>query len=210
MATASITGAVLTVNVEGSTPLRLDMSLQRHSYRHCATSTVAGTINSLLHSNVDDATIVAEGIEVGEQVEKLLAKAKGDWKSLFGKSLTVASGRTYLVDNSALNPNGSPNHYFVTGGEDVWAKISQADYTAARDVRRVEEAIAARRRRDDTYDYLNPKKFHDKESEPGGATNPVVLAVRAARTSLGQATADDTTLIAVSGRKDLVALIRNV
>ncbi|MFJ2401246.1 hypothetical protein ACIOUE_08060 [Streptomyces xanthochromogenes] len=210
MATASITGAVVAVNVEGATPLRLDMSLQRHSYRHCATSTVAGEINSLLYASVDDATVTAEAVEVGEQVETLLAKAKGSWKALFGKTLTVGSGRTYLVDNSGLNPNGSPNHFFVTGGTGVWSKVSQADYVAARDVRRAEEAITARRGRGDTYDYLDSKKLNEKRAEPGGATNPVVQAVQAARVSIAAASADDAALIAASGRKDLVTLIRSV
>ncbi|MER5726873.1 hypothetical protein ABT084_00725 [Streptomyces sp. NPDC002138] len=209
MATASITGAVVVVNVEGDTPLRLDMSLQRHSYRHCATSTTAGELNSLLYAAVDNATITAEAVEVGEQIEGLLAKAKGSWKALFGKTLTVGSGRTYLVDNSGLNPNGSPNHFFVTGGANVWAQVSQADYVAARDVRRLEEAIATRRERGDTYDYVNPKKLNEKQREAGGAANPVVAAVLAARVSLDAAAADDTAFIAVSGRKDLVSLIRN-
>ncbi|MFJ5547921.1 hypothetical protein [Streptomyces sp. NPDC093225] len=209
MATASITGNVVTLNAQGATPLTLGMSLQRHSYRHCATATVAAEVNSLLHAGIDDATVIAEAVEVGVQVEKLLAKADGSWKALFGKTLTVGSGRTYLVDNSALNPNGSPNHFFVTGGDGVWAKVSQADYVAARDVRRVEEAIDARRGRGDTYDYLNPKKLNEKRGEPGGQGNPVVAAVQAARVSIAAASADDTALIAASGRKDLVALIRN-
>ncbi|CAM5239938.1 hypothetical protein GCM10010329_45330 [Streptomyces spiroverticillatus] len=207
MATAAIAGAVLTVNVGGDTPLRLDMSLQRHSYRHCGTG-AAAVANSLLHASVTDATMIAEGIEVGDKVEELLKKAKGSWKALFGKTLTVTSKRTYLIDNSGLNPNGSPNHFFVTGGPDVWAGISAADYAAARDIRLLELAIAARRQRSDTYDYLNPKKLLEKEQETGGTTNPVVVAVRTARTSLRQASADDTTLIAASGSKDVVELVR--
>ncbi|MFI6642622.1 hypothetical protein [Streptomyces sp. NPDC050504] len=209
MATATITGNVVNVRVEGTTPLQIGMSLQRHSYRHCATATVAAVTNSLLHASVDDATITAEAVEVGEQIEKILAKPKSGWQALFGKSLVVRSGRTYLVDNSALNPNGSPNHFFVTGGDGVWAGVSQADYIAARDVRRLEEAISTRRERGDTYDYLNPKKLHEKQNEPGGAANPVVQVVQAARVSLAAASADDTALIAASGRKDVVALIRN-
>ncbi|MEV6682964.1 hypothetical protein AB0N09_39805 [Streptomyces erythrochromogenes] len=208
MATATITGNVVNLSVEGATPLQLSMSLQRHSYRHCANS-ASGALNSLLHSSVEDATIIAEAAEVGEQVEGLLLKAGGKWASLFGKTLTVGSRRTYLVDNSALNPNGSPNHFFVTGGDGVWAKIPQLDYVAARDVRRVEEAIDTRQQRKDKYDYLDPKKFAAKQSEPGGGDNPVVLAVVAARVSLGQAAGDDTALIATSGRKDIVDLLRN-
>ncbi|MFG2622625.1 hypothetical protein ACGFXC_33935 [Streptomyces sp. NPDC048507] len=208
MATASITGNVVNVDVEGTTPLRLGMSLQRHSYRHCANS-ASGALNSLLHSEVDDATIIAEAVEVGEQIEGLLLKSGGKWASLFGKTLTVGSRRTYLVDNSALNPNGSPNHFFVTGGDGVWAKIPQADYVAARDVRRVEEAITTRQTRKDKYDYLDPKQFAAKQAETGGGDNPVVLAVVAARVSIALASRDDKALIAVSGRKDIVDLIRN-
>ncbi|MFD9572029.1 hypothetical protein ACFWBI_19515 [Streptomyces sp. NPDC059982] len=209
MATASITGNVVNVDIEGATPLRLGMSLQRHSYRHCATSPAAVALNSLYHSTVDDATIIAEAVEVGEQAEALLLKAGGKWAALFGKTLTVGSRRTYLVDNSALNPNGSPNHFFVTGGDGVWAKIPQLDYIAARDVRRVEEAIAARQTRKDKYDYLDPKKFAAKQAESGGGDNPVVLAVVAARVSIALASPDDKALLAASGRKDIVDLIRN-
>ncbi|MEU3671920.1 hypothetical protein [Streptomyces virginiae] len=116
--------------------------------------------------------------------------------------------RWTLVDNSALNPNGSPNHFFVTGGDGVWAKIPQFDYVAARDVRRVEEAIATRQERKDKYDYLDPKEFAAKQAESGGRDNPVV-AVVAARVSLGQASSDDKALIAASGRKDIVDLLRD-
>ncbi|KJY16149.1 MULTISPECIES: hypothetical protein [unclassified Streptomyces] len=208
MAIATITGNVVNLGVEGATPLQLTMSLQRHSYRHCANS-ASGALNSLFHSTVDDVTFVAEAVEVGEMIEELLLKAGGKWASLFGKTLTVGSRRTYLVDNSSLNPNGSPNHFFVTGGDGVWAKIPQFDYVAARDVRRVEEAIATRQERKDKYDYLDPKKFAAKQAESGGRDNPVVVAVVAARVSLGQASSDDKALIAASGRKDIVDLLRN-
>ncbi|GAA2625005.1 MULTISPECIES: hypothetical protein [Streptomyces] len=208
MATATITGNVVNLSVEGTTPLQLSMSLQRHSYRHCANS-ASGALNSLFHSTVDDATFIAEAVEVGELIEGLLLKAGGKWAPLFGKTLTVGSRRTYLVDNSALNPNGSPNHFFVTGGDGVWAKIPQFDYVAARDVRRVEEAITIRHQRQDKYDYLDPKKLAAKQAEPGGRDNPVVVAVVAARVSLGQASSDDKALIAASGRKDIVDLLRN-
>ncbi|WP_042386596.1 hypothetical protein [Streptacidiphilus melanogenes] len=211
MATAAINGNVVAVSIATATPaLRLDMSLQRHSYRYCAGAATAGEINSLLYAGVDDATITAEAVEVGDAIETLLKKASGSWEALFGKTITVRSGRTYLVDNSGLVPGAAPNHFFVTGGKEVWAKVSQDDYIAARDVRRVEEAIATRRERGDTYDYLDPKKLYAKSRETGGAGNPVVAAVAAARVSIAAASADiDAALIAASGRKDIVALIRS-
>ncbi|MFE2170492.1 hypothetical protein ACFXB3_36330 [Streptomyces sp. NPDC059447] len=208
MATATITGNVVNVDVEGTWPLRLGMSLQRHSYRHCGSSPAAVALNSLFHASVADATILAEAVEVGEFVEGLLRKSSGRWADLFGKDLTVRSGRTYLVDNSALNPNGSPNHFFITGGTGVWARISQADYLAARDLRRVEDELSTRRLRGDTYDYVDPKALHAKSREEGGADNPVVRAVNAARVSLAAGSRDHAPLIAASGRADLVALVR--
>ncbi|MGW6413210.1 hypothetical protein ACWF95_39780 [Streptomyces vinaceus] len=210
MATSSIVnGNVLCVKVEGAYPLTIDMSLQRHHYRYCGSATVAGELNSLLHADVDDDMVRAEGVEVGDQLEALLKKSGGKWAPLFGKTLTVTSKRTYLVDNSALNPSGAPNHFFVTGGDSVWAGMSQGDFITARDVRRIEEVLAERRARKDKTAYLDPKEFRAKAAEPGARTgNPVVAAVLAARANIGQASADDTDLSAASGRDDIVAIIR--
>ncbi|MFJ9559010.1 hypothetical protein ACIRQQ_03085 [Streptomyces fuscichromogenes] len=205
--TAAINGPVVSVDIVSEPPLRLDMSLLRHSFRHCGTGASAEK-NSLLYASVDDATIVAEALEVGLQVTKLLGKAKGKWSAVFGETLTVASGRTYLVDNSGLNANGAPNHFFVTGGTGVWANVSQAEFVAARDVRLVEEAIANRRGGGDTYDYLGSGKLYEKSQENGGQGNRVVVAVAAARVSIA-AVSGDANLIAVSGRQDIVDLIRN-
>ncbi|GAA3020975.1 hypothetical protein GCM10020229_35250 [Kitasatospora albolonga] len=218
MATAAINGNVVTVDIDSTPPLRLDMSLQRHSYRHCGTAATAAGVNSLLHASVDDATIVAEALEVGGLLETLLASSKGKWGPLFGRSLTVTSGRTYLVDNSGLVPGAAPNHFFVTGGRAVWAGMTQAEFLAARDVRRVEDELQQRRTAGDTYPYLDAKRFAAKEAEPGpggaagvagrgGAVNPVVRAVVAARVSI--VGVDSTRLATLSGRGDIVALIVN-
>ncbi|MFE9451750.1 hypothetical protein [Streptomyces sp. NPDC006739] len=53
-------------------------------------------------------------------------------------------------------------------------------------------------------------QFHEKRVEIGGASNPVVQAVQAARVSIAAASGDDTPLIAASGRRDVVTLIRSV
>ncbi|NOK32783.1 hypothetical protein D7W79_18605 [Corallococcus exercitus] len=184
------------------------MSLQRHHYRYCG-SAAAAALNSLLHAAVTDATVTAEALEVGDQIEKLL-KAKGaTYKVLFGKNLTTKSGRVYVVDNSALNPNGSPNHFFVTSGPSVSDRMSMDAFVSASALRRVEEAIADRRARGDKLNYLDAKALIELRGSTGGQTNPVILAYIAARTALmASGPKWDTKLGEVSGRADLVTLTR--
>lgn len=124
MPTAIINGNVinLTLSPDKGGPLNLDMSLQRHHYRYCANAG-ALVLNSLLYADVTDQTVIAEAIEVGTQMERLL---NGNHRAqvLFGVQFKCKSGRAYLVDNTALNPNGFPNHFFPTAGPSLWAAMN--------------------------------------------------------------------------------------
>jgi hypothetical protein len=207
MANAVIAGNVVMLTVTSSHgALTLDMSLQRHHYRYCGSGT-ATQLNSLMYATVDDAKVVAEAVEVGVQIEALLKKSGTKVAVLFGKNLRVSSGRIYLVDNSTLNPQGFPNHFFVTQGPDVWGAMSANQYVAASAIRRVDEAIAARRAFGDTVNYLDAKVLQAKWAEPGGQ-NPVVTSYLAAHTALLPVPDADTALGRVSGQPVIVARAR--
>jgi hypothetical protein len=207
MATAALNGVVVTVTVQvQKVSLTIDMSLQRHHYRFCG-SGVAAVLNSLFFASVTDETVVAEGVEVGQQIENML-RAGAKYSALFGKQLTTKSGRTYLVDNSALDAKGWPNHFFVTGGTSVWGNMSMQQFVAASAIRRVEAAIDAKRALGDKTNYLDAKSLHSIRAS-AGIQNPVIAAFAAASTALtALPRADDQKMEAVSGRADLVALTR--
>lgn len=208
MSSAVITANVVHLTVAvGKGNLILDMSLQRHAYNYCG-SGAALAVNSLLYYSVDDATIIAEAQEVGDQLETLIAKPKFKWDSLFGKDLKVASGRVYLVDNSALNPNGSPNHFFIKSGPSVWNAMSQDEFAAASAIRRTDQAIAARAARGDKTNYRDAKTLNALRNSPGGANNPVIVCYVAAHTALGQVPNADPMLVKVSGEPEIVARAR--
>jgi hypothetical protein len=208
MSTAIITGNVVHLTVTaGNINLVLDMSLQRHHYNHCG-SGAAVAVNSLFYYSVADETVLEEAVEVGDMIETLIAKPKFRWDSLFGKDLKVASGRVYLIDNSALNPNGTPNHFFIKSGDSVWSAMSQDEFVAASAIRRTDQAIAARKARGDKINYRDAKALNALRNSPGGANNQVIVAYVAAHTAMGQVPNADQMLVAVSGQPDIVARAR--
>jgi hypothetical protein len=117
------------------------------------------------------------------------------------------SDRVYLVDNTALNPNGFPNHFFPTKGPNVWGQMKQAEYVAASAIRRLEEAINAKPLAS-IPDFLNGQKLHALQAQPGGSLNPVIVAYIAARTALNPVAHAEAQLRAVSGRSDIIAIAR--
>ena len=139
MPTAMINTNEIYLNVGTPGVLQLKMSLQRHHYCYCHDAD-ALQINSLLYSSVTEQNAITDVLEVGAQMERLL-NSNHRPHALFGVQFRCLSGRTYLVDNSALNPNGFPNHFFPTSGTSVWGRMTQKEYIAARAIRRVEEAI---------------------------------------------------------------------
>lgn len=185
--------------------LNLDMSLQRHHYRYCANAG-ALQLNSLLYASVTDQEALADATEVGTQMERLLNNDHRP-QVLFGVQFKCKSGRVYLVDNTALNPKGFPNHFFPTSGTALWAQMSQNNFVAACAIRRVEEAINSRSESTRT-DYLNGKRLHEIQREAGIA-NPVIAAYAAAHTALQAVPGDDPKLIGLSGRADIVGLARS-
>jgi hypothetical protein len=208
MATATIANNVvnLTVNIPGGT-LTLDMSLQRHHYRYCAGGAGAPK-NSLMYATVADAAVITDCTEVGQQIEAILNKTNAKPQDLFGKNLTVKSGRIFLVDNSALNPKGYPNHFFVIGGASVWSDMSMAEYVAAAALRRVELAIQQRKDRGDKTNYYDAKTLNDLFNQPGGQTNPVIAAYVAANTALLAVPTVDAKMVQLSNNAPLVARAR--
>ena len=143
MPKAVIVNNVVQLTVETlKAQLKLDMSLQRHHYRYCGAG-AALVMNSLLYYSVTDSTVINDVIDVGDSMERLLGKNFRP-QVLFGVQFKCHSGRVYLVDNTALNPKGFPNHFFPTSGPSLWAKMSQNEYVAASAIQRVEEAINAR------------------------------------------------------------------
>lgn len=184
--------------------LNLTMSLQRHHYEYCGAGGAAPK-NSLFFHNVLGPAIIENVLEVGGQIEKLLKKNSP--QILFGVKFQCKDGRTYLVDNSGLNPNQNPNHFFPVAGASVWENMNQSEYVAASAIRRVEEAInlkAASSRKD----FLDNHKLQAMKNAAGIA-NPVIAAYSAARTALNAlAPAQDAKLGLVSGRADIVGLAR--
>lgn len=205
MPTASIQGNVVSLVMtpkRGS--LRIDMSLQRHHYRYCG-SGAALRLNSLLYANVTDINVITDATEVGTCIEQLL---NSDHRAqvLFGKELRCTSGRIYLVDNSALNPKGFPNHFFPVKGSLLWAKMTQNKYVAASAIRRVELEIN-KKLVGERGNYVDGKSFYLIRNRQGLA-NPVIAAYAAAHTALGPVPNADDNLARVSGRKDIVSLAR--
>lgn len=185
--------------------LVLTMSLQRHHYVYCGAGGAAPK-NSLFHHNVPTVDILANVVEIGGQMERLLKKNAP--KTLFGLTFQSKDGRTYLVDNSGLNPNQDPNHFFPIGGTSLWGQMSQNDYVAASAIRRVEEAIDAKAVPSRS-DFLNYQKL-DAIRTAVGITHPIVAAYIAARTALlAIPTAQDAKLGLLSGRSDIVNMARN-
>ena len=208
MSTAIITNNVVHLTVAvGKANLILAMSLQRHHYNYCG-SGAALVVNSLLYSSIDSDRVIAEAKEVGDQIEALVAKPKFKWDSLFGKDIKVKSGRVYLIDNSALNPNGSPNHFFIKSGDAVWSAMSQDEFVAASAIRRVHQAINVRKARGDKTNYRDAKTLNALRNSPGGAGNPVITGYVAAHVALAQVPDADAMLAKVSGEAEIVARAR--
>jgi hypothetical protein len=206
MATVTQNGSVLNVALTGlQTALTIDISLQRHHYAFCAGAN-AEAVNSLFFSTVTVAQVIADCQEVGTQIERLLLKNFRP-QVMFGVTFTTASQRGYLVDNSALDANSFPNHFYVVSGPGVWGQMTQAEFVAARDVRRVEEAIAARSDKDK---FLDPKQFLAFRQTPGAAANPVVQAYAAAAISVRAAANSIDHLVAVSGQPKIMTVIQAV
>ena len=188
----------------------LDFSLQRHHYRHCATAG-ALVLNSLLYSMVTDQDCVADAQALGADIEALLdkenAKKKYDLANLYAKQFSLkARGRTYMVDNVAMIPQQPVNHFFVVSGANVWGGMTQNQYVAARDLRRVEEAIVAKGSKAEhtTIDYVKKHRL-----APGSLLNPVWVSYNAARTSFALVPGgDDANLGKVSGKDKIVKVIR--
>lgn len=209
MATSAIVGVeVDAIVTDGKITRTISMSLQRHHYRYCA-GAGAAVVNSLLYASVTDPTILAEAVEVGTQIENVLTKG-GGIKALFGKDLTVASGRVYLVDNSALDPSGAPNHFFVKSGVALWDAMTSDEFVAARAIRLVEEAIGRRQARKDGVNYVDPKQLQALRSSPGGAGNEVLDAYFKAHPLLTAVPDADAKLGVVSGRADIVGCARRL
>lgn len=207
MPSAQINGNVVNLTVSASWgPLQLSMSLQRHHYRYCAAGAGA-PINSLMYASVADTVVTSEALEVGTQIEAMLKNAKS-YEVLFGKTLTVTSKRTYIVDNNGLAPKQPPNHFFVTGGGSVWAQMALNEYTAASSIRRVEEAIAAKQAKGDKNNYRDLKTVIQVRNS-GGRDNPVIAAYAAAHVQLNAVPNADKNLTAVSSQPAIVSVARN-
>jgi hypothetical protein len=205
MANANIVDNVVHLTVSTSEIiLNLDMSLQRHHYRFCATGAALAK-NSLLFASVSPNEVIADVIEVGKQIERLLNNNHRP-QVLFGVQFRSPSGRLYLVDNTALKPNGFPNHFFPTSGPSVWDEMTQNEYVAASAIRRVEQAINARAA-SERNKLLDGQQLHAMQQQAGIA-NPVIAAYTAARVALNAVPNADANLNLVSGRQDLVTLAR--
>ena len=185
MPTVTIVGNVCFLTL--GTPigqLTIDMSLQRHHYRYCAQG-VAAALNSMMYANLTEDQVIADINELGSKLEELSKKSGFNPTKWFGKEFTVPSKRIYLVDNTILNPNGYPNHFFVTQGPSVWEKMNQNEWLAAQAIRRIEEAINQKIQRGDTKNYLDQKTIgRDIAANPGGGGNPVLICYISARTAL--------------------------
>lgn len=208
MPNAAIVGNVVRLTLSTSTrqgTLSLDMSLQRHHYSHCQAGGALG-MNSLLYSSVTNSNVIDDVLEVGRQMERLL-NYNCSPKVLFGKQLRCPSARVYLVDNTALNPNGFPNHFFPTGGTSVWSQMIQSEYVAASAIKRVADAIEAQPVKSRSQ-FLNGQQLHAIQGQ-AGISNPVIAAFTAARTALNLVPLADRNLGLVSGRPDIVALARS-
>lgn len=113
---------------------------------------------------------------------------------------TVASGRTYRVDNVAMNPTQAPNHCYPIAGPNLWANVSQATFAAAAAVCRLQNAMVTVR--DDL-----PKKWKSLSSMPPSerVNNALFNAISGARTHFnGLPGGDKSILGVVSGQSNLL------
>lgn len=205
MAKAKIVNNVVQLTVQAlKGTLKLDLSLQRHHYRYCGTGNAIAK-NSLLYFSVTDANVLADVVQVGKQMERLLKKNFRP-QVLFGVQFRGNNSRRYLVDNTALNPKQFPNHFFPTSGPLVWGKMSQREFAAASAIRRVEEAINSKPS-GSRGQFLKGQRLHAIIRQPGGQFNPVIRAFRGASTAfIGVSRTSLRKIGLVSGRTDLVAL----
>ncbi len=182
----------------------LTMSLQRHHYRYCANGAPA-TVNSLIYAEVTDAQVATDVADLQKTIDAVLQK-KGGVELLYGLRLTAGSKRIFVVDNTALLPKQKANHFYVIDGPLVWAKMSAEQYQAASAIRRIEEAIGAKVNNGDKTNYLDAKTVRKLDLK-----NLVRAAYQSGMQFLNKLPAsDDVPLGKVSGRSDIIGIVRQL
>lgn len=99
-------------------------------------------------------------------------------RTVFGDYL-VASGRTYRVDNTAINFMAAANHCYPIAGPGLWANIDQMTFAGIVSFRRLELGLAGKRGTPwDNWERLS--------RDPGGRFNPLHGNFTGAATNFGQ------------------------
>lgn len=148
--------------------LRLDCSLQRHSYLYLDGAS-AKVVNSILHFDILAVAVAADLESVGKQLKvklEALLRLPSNQRDAFGNQVlqdagglaqnangnlleaaiggtlfgdyTADSKRVYRVDNVAINRTRPPNHCYPISGPDLWANVSQTAFAAAATLRRLQ------------------------------------------------------------------------
>jgi hypothetical protein len=136
------------------------------------------------------------GINVRRAVEEAAAT---DPTSLFG-DYQVLGGRTYRVDNVAIDRLRAPNHCYPIAGPSLWSNVSQTSFAAAAALRRLDLAFEGVR--GSLADKWRSMKHLSAEQQ---RDNELWTAMTGARTQVRMMAAPDHNLLSlVSGRGDLI------
>jgi hypothetical protein len=113
--------------------------------------------------------------------------------NMFG-DYTVRSGRTYRVDNTAIDFMNAANHCYPIAGPGLWAGMDQTTFAGASSFRRLEQVVASKQ----------GKSAHEiwrsLENDPTSRNTPIYGAFTGARTQYqAMSAATRALLVAASG-----------
>lgn len=137
----------------GRQVVRLDFSKQRHYYPNLD-GAKAKPQNSILYRALSIGNLVTELTELGGRVAARMEAPKGRSRrqavasSKLHDDYRLLRGRTWRVDNVAMDPDRPPNHCYPIAGPQVWDRVSQSEFAAAAALRRLEVELEARHVRD--------------------------------------------------------------
>lgn len=206
--------------------VRVDFSLQRHYYPFLD-GAQAKPQNSILYATVSNIQVQADLRSLGDLIEQRMlspnisnlaagaARARlmgAGVKEAAAKAMQaqlhddyrVQSGRTWRVDNVAMNRLGAPNHCYPIAGLNLWTNVSQTEFAAAAALRWLERELEMKGVRDTLSKKWN-SMLHMSNAEQN--INSLFRAISGARTHTRQGNLSGNAidmLGQVSGRADLL------
>lgn len=164
----------------GLTTLNLQTSLQRHHFNFCAAAN-ALAVNSLIFAIIPQAAWELDADDVGAAIEQHLQNGL-PLAGLYDFYVVTSSGRRYRVDNSVRDPALPVDHFFPVAGTSLWAAMTQAQFSMARALRRIQEAIndcsLANESKEKIWAYTDFRKLKERKAsldkDPTSAAHPVI------------------------------------